>query len=166
MTGCVLVELILRETIDHLGRRGEVVKVANGYARNYLLPQKLALLVTPSNERQIEREREAADLRESEERKTAQSLADRVADVECVIARRVGDTDTLYGSVTSADIADALNEQQLSIDKRKIQLKEPLKELGEFMIPVKIHREVTANVKVRIIKEAIEGDSESAASSS
>ena len=166
MTGCVLVELILRETIDHLGRRGEVVKVANGYARNYLLPQKLALLVTPSNERQIEREREAADLRESEERKTAQSLADRVADVECVIARRVGDTDTLYGSVTSADIADALNEQQLSIDKRKIQLKEPLKELGEFMIPVKIHREVTANVKVRIITEAIEGDSESAASSS
>ncbi len=161
-----MVELILRETIDNLGRRGEVVKVANGYARNYLLPQKLALLVTPSNERQIEREREAAELRESEDRKAAQSLADRVAAVECVIARRVGDTDTLYGSVTSADIADSLNEQQLSIDKRKIQLSEPLKELGEFMIPLKVHREITANIKVRIIKEATEGDSESVTPSS
>ena len=161
-----MVELILRETIDNLGRRGEVIKVANGYARNYLLPQKLALLVTPSNERQIEREREAAELRESEDRKAAQSLADRVAAVECVIARRVGDTDTLYGSVTSADIADSLNEQQLSIDKRKIQLSEPLKQLGEFMIPLKVHREITANIKVRIIKEATEGDSESVTPSS
>ena len=161
-----MVELILRETIDNLGRRGEVVKVANGYARNYLLPQKLALLVTPSNERQIEREREAAELRETEERKAAQSLADRVAAVECVIGRRVGDKDTLYGSVTSADIADSLNEQQLSIDKRKIQLSEPLKELGEFLIPLKVHREITANIKVRIIKEATEGDSESVTPSS
>lgn len=161
-----MVELILRETIDNLGRRGEVVKVANGYARNYLLPQKLALLVTPSNERQIEREREAAELRETEERQAAQSLADRVAAVECVIGRRVGDKDTLYGSVTSADIADSLNEQQLSIDKRKIQLSEPLKELGEFLIPLKVHREITANIKVRIIKEATEGDSESVTPSS
>jgi len=161
-----VVELILRETIDNLGRRGEVVKVANGYARNYLLPQKLALLVTPSNERQIEREREAAELRETEERQAAQSLADRVAAVECVIGRRVGDKDTLYGSVTSADIADSLNEQQLSIDKRKIQLSEPLKELGEFLIPLKVHREITANIKVRIIKEATEGDSESVTPSS
>ncbi len=161
-----MVELILRETIDNLGRRGEVVKVANGYARNYLLPQKLALLVTPSNERQIEREREAAELREAEETKSAQSLADRVAAVECVIARRVGDTDTLYGSVTSADIADSLNAQQISIDKRKIQLSEPLKELGEFTIPLKVHREITANIKVRIIKEATEGDSESVTPSS
>ena len=153
-----MVELILRETIDHLGRRGDVVKVANGYARNYLLPRKLALLVTESNRRQVERERGVAEQRETEERQAAQSVADRLAAVECAIARRVGGTDTLYGSVTSGDIAEALAAQQLTIDKRKIQLDEPIKELGEFTIPVRIHRDVTASLRVRVVREKPEGE--------
>ncbi len=151
-------ELILRETIDHLGRRGDVVKVANGYARNYLLPRKLALLVTEANRRQVERERETADLRDAEEREVAQALADRVTAVECSIARRVGETDTMYGSVTSADIAEFLASQQLTIDKRKIQLAEPIKELGEFTVPIKIHRDVTASLRVRVVKAETEDD--------
>jgi len=153
-----VVELILRETIDHLGRRGDVVNVANGYARNYLLPRKLALPVTESNRRQVERERVVADQRETEERQAAQGVADRLAAVECTIARRVGETDTLYGSVTSGDIAECLAGQQLTVDKRKIQLDEPIKELGEFTVPVKIHRDVTATLRVRVVKENVEGD--------
>lgn len=153
-----MVELILRETIDHLGRRGDVVKVANGYARNYLLPRKLALPVTESNRRQVERERVVADQRETEERQAAQGVADRLAAVECTIARRVGETDTLYGSVTSGDIAECLAGQQLTVDKRKIQLDEPIKELGEFTVPVKIHRDVTATLRVRVVKENVEGN--------
>jgi len=154
-------ELILRETIEHLGRRGDVVRVANGYARNYLLPRKLALPVTESNRRQVERERAVADLRETEERQAAQSVADRLAAAECIIARRVGETDTLYGSVTSGDIAECLAGQQLTIDKRKIQLDEPIKELGEFTVPVKIHRDVTATLRVHVVKEHVEGDNTS-----
>ena len=155
-----MVELILRETIDHLGRRGEVVKVANGYARNYLLPRKLALPVTDSNRRQVEREREAADQREVQERQAAQGVADRLAAVSCVVARRVGETDTLYGSVTSADITESLEGQNISIDKRKIQLDEPIKELGEFTVQIKIHPDVTANLRVHVVKaQDTEGDS-------
>ena len=156
-----MVELILRETIDHLGRRGEVVKVANGYARNYLLPRKLALPVTDANRRQVEREREAAEQHEAEERQAAQSLADRLQAAECTIARRVGETHTLYGSVTAGDIAECLAGQQLEIDKRKIQLNEPIKELGEFAVPVKIHREVTATLRVHVVREKPEGESTS-----
>src|SRR5262245_12976293 len=101
-------EVILREHVDNLGRRGEVVKVANGYARNYLLPRKLAMLVTDGNKRQIERERAKFEAREAEERKVVDAVAERLAAVEIVIARKVGETDALYGSVTSADIAAAL----------------------------------------------------------
>lgn len=153
-----MVELILRETIDHLGRRGDVVKVANGYARNYLLPRKLALPVTESNRRQVEREREVAEQHETEERQAAQSMVDRLAAVECTIARRVGETDTLYGSVTTGDIAECLAGQQLEIDKRRIQLEEPIKALGEFTVSVKIHRDVTASLRVRVVKDVAEGD--------
>lgn len=148
-----MVELILRERIDHLGRRGDVVKVAAGYARNYLLPRKLALPVTETNRRQVERERAIADLREADERLAAQALADRVAAVECEVARRVGENDTLYGSVTNADIAECLNAQALEIDKRQIQLDEPIKQLGEFTVAVKVHRDVTTNVSVRVVRE-------------
>ena len=148
-----MVELILRERIDHLGRRGDVVKVAAGYARNYLLPRKLALPVTETNRRQVERERAIADLRDADERLAAQALADRVAAVECEIARRVGENDTLYGSVTNADIAEYLNAQALEIDKRQIQLDEPIKQLGEFTVAVKVHRDVTTNVSVRVVRE-------------
>ena len=146
-------EVILREHVDNLGRRGDVVKVAAGYARNYLLPRKLALPVTDSNKKQIERERKNAEVRELEEKTQAEAFAKRLAETDIAIGRRVGENDTLYGSVTSADIAHALTAKGFEIDKRKITLPEPLKALGEFTVPVKIHREVTAQVKVNVVKE-------------
>ena len=146
-------EVILRETVDNLGRRGEVVDVKNGYARNYLLPQKLALLVTDTNRRQVDRERGAAEAREAEERQVAAGLAERLQSVECVITRRVGRTSTLYGSVTSSDIAEFYESRQISVDKRKIQLKEPIKELGDFSVAIRLHPDVTAEVTVKVSKE-------------
>ena len=146
-------EIILREHIDNLGRRGDVVKVAAGYARNYLLPRKLALAVTDNNKRQIDREKKVADVREMEEKSAAESVAARVGQLEIEIARRVGDHDTLYGSVTSADIAQALKDKGFEIDKKKISLADPLKALGETTVPVKIHRDVTAQVRVRVVAE-------------
>jgi large subunit ribosomal protein L9 len=146
-------EVILREHVENLGQRGDVVKVANGYARNYLLPRKLALTVTDGNRKQIERERKVADMREAEERRGAEAIAARLAGVEIVIARRVGGTEALYGSVTSADIAESLAAQGFEIERRRIQLADPIKQLGEFQVPVRLHREVTANVKVVVAKE-------------
>src|SRR5687767_9307141 len=141
------IEVILKEHIEHLGRRGEIVKVANGYARNYLFPRKLALAVTEENKRQIERERAQAETREAEDMQVAQALASRLEAIELSIARRVGENETLYGSVTSADIAEALGARELGVDRRKIQLAEPLKTLGDHVVPIKLHRDVTANVK-------------------
>ena len=145
----------LREHVDNLGRRGDVVKVAEGYARNYLLPRKLALPVTEGNKRQIERERKLAETRDMEEKSAAESIAARVTQLEIEIPRRVGENETLYGSVTSADIAQALKDKGYDIDKRKIVLPEPLKALGENTIPVKIHREVTAQIKVKVVAQTI-----------
>ena len=146
-------EVILREHVDNLGRRGDVVKVAEGYARNYLLPRKLALAVTEANKRQIERERKIADAREAEEKSQAETFAQRLSQIEIEIGRRVGENDTLYGSVTSADIAHALQGKGFEVEKRKIQLHEPLKALGETTVPVRIHRDVTAQVRVKVIAE-------------
>jgi large subunit ribosomal protein L9 len=146
-------EVILREHVDNLGRRGDVVKVAAGYARNYLLPRKLALTVNEGNRRQIEREKKLADQRETEERQTAEAVANRIAQVEIVIARRVGETEALYGSVTSADIAEGLKAKGLDVDRRKIQLDDPIKAIGEFSVPIKLHRDVVAQAKVVVVKE-------------
>jgi large subunit ribosomal protein L9 len=147
-------EVILREHVDNLGRRGDVVKVSEGYARNYLLPRKLALPVSQGNRRQIETEKKVADAREAAEKVGAEELAARLAETETVLARKVGEQDVLYGSVTSADIAHALQAQhQIEVDRRKVQLNEPIKQLGEFVVPVKIHREVTASIKVRVVAE-------------
>jgi len=146
-------EVILREHVDNLGRRGEVVKVADGYARNYLLPRKLALLVTEGNKKQIEREKVKFDAKEAEEQKVAQAMAERIANVDVEIARKVGETDALYGSVTSSDIAEALAKKGFELDRRKLVLQEPIKRLGEFSIPVKLHREVTAQIKLRVVAE-------------
>jgi large subunit ribosomal protein L9 len=146
-------EVILREHVDNLGRRGDVVKVAPGYARNFLLPRKLALAVTEGNKKIIERERKVADARETEERQAAEALASRLAQAEISITRRVGDTEQLYGSVTSADIAEALAAKGLEIDKRKIHLDEPIKAIGEFTVPVRLHRDVTAQLKVLVAKQ-------------
>jgi len=144
-------EIILREHIENLGRRGEVVKVAAGYARNYLLPRKLALLVNDQNRRQIERERKVADVRELQERQDAEAVATKLAAVELVIARRVGEHNALYGSVTSADIAEALDSQGFHVEKRKIVLVDPIKQVGEFEVAVKIHHDVQGHVKVKVV---------------
>jgi large subunit ribosomal protein L9 len=144
-------EVILREHVENLGNRGDVVKVANGYARNFLLPRKLALPVNEQNRKQIERERKVAEARELAERQDAEGVALKLAAVEIVLARRVGEHDALYGSVTSADIAEALAEKQFDIEKRKIVLADPLKQVGEFEVAIKIHRDVPAHVKVKIV---------------
>jgi large subunit ribosomal protein L9 len=146
-------EVILREHVDNLGRRGDVVKVAAGYARNYLLPQRLALPVTEASRRQIEREREKAEARDAEERAGAEAMAARMAELDISIARRVGENQTMYGSVTSADIAQALASKGFEIEKRKIQLPDAIKAIGEHAVPVKIHRDVTAEVKVKVVAE-------------
>jgi len=146
-------EVILREHVEHLGERGEVVRVANGYARNYLLPRKLALVVTEANKRQIDRERAKFDAREAEDRKVAEAVAARLSNADITIARKVGETDALYGSVTSSDIAEALDAKGFAVDRRKLQLADPIKQLGEFEVPIKLHREVTAIVKVKVVAE-------------
>ena len=145
------IEVILKDHVEHLGRRGEVVKVAPGYARNYLLPRKLALAVTEENKRQIARERVKAEAKDAEELQSAQALATRIEAVELAIARRVGEHETLYGSVTSSDLAEALAQRQLEIDRRKIHLPDPLKSLGDHQVPVRLHRDVTAQLKVKIV---------------
>ena len=146
-------EVILRQHVDNLGRRGEVVKVADGYARNYLLPRKLALLATEGNKKQIERERARMDAIEAEEQKVAGALAERMGAVELEISRKVGETEALYGSVTTADIAEALHAKGFDVDRRKVQLHEPIKKLGEFNVPIKLHREVIVTMKVKVVAE-------------
>ena len=147
-----MIELILREHVEHLGRRGDVVKVADGYARNYLLPRNLALPVTEGNRRRIEHERKVLEQRELAEKSAADATAARLNELVCEVKRRVGAEDVLYGSVTTADIAACLAEKGFEIEKRKIHLDEPLKQLGEFSVPIKLHREVTAQVKVVVAK--------------
>ena len=146
-------EVIMREHVDNLGRRGEVVKVADGYARNYLLPRKLALLATDGNKRQIERERAKFDASEAEEKKVADALAARLANVEVEIARKVGETQALYGSVTSADIVEALTAKGFDIDRRKLHLPEPIKKIGQYDVPLRLHRDVTVSIKVKVVAE-------------
>ena len=146
-------EVILREHVDNVGRRGEVVKVADGFARNYLLPRKLALLATEGNKKQIERERAKFEVREAEERKVAEAIRDRIANVEITITRKVGETEALYGSVTSADIAAALAAKGFEVDRRKVQLGDPIKKLGDFEIPIRLEREVVATVKLKVSAE-------------
>jgi len=146
-------QIILQQDIEKLGTRGQVVEVAEGYARNFLLPRKLALLVTEGNRKQIERERSKFEARELEEQKVAEAVASRMVNLEIVIARKVGETDALYGSVTSADIAEALAARGFPIERRKLQLPEPIKKIGDVDVPVKLHRDVTATVKVKVVAE-------------
>ena len=145
------IEVILKDHVEHLGRRGEIVKVADGYARNFLFPRKLALAVTEENKRQIERERTKAEARDTEEQHEAEALKAKLEAVEITIARRVGEHDTLYGSVTSSDIGEALAARDLVVDRRRIQLAEPLKTLGTHPVVVKLHREVSAQVAVKVV---------------
>ena len=149
-------EIILREHVDNLGKRGEIVKVADGYARNYLLPRKLALLATEGNRKHVERERKIFEARESQEKGQAEALATRLAALEITITRRVGETDQLFGSVTASDITDVLKAKGFDVDRRKLILPEPIKTLGEHEVPLKLHREVTTPLKVRVVKEGAE----------
>ena len=149
-------EVILREHVDNLGRRGEIVKVAAGYARNYLLPRKLALLATEGNKKQIERERAKFEAKETEEKNVAEAVAARMGALEVSITRKVGETEALYGSVTSSDIADALLAKGFEVDRRKLQLQEPIKRLGEYDVPLKLHRDVTTQIKVKVIGEQVD----------
>ena len=146
-------EVILRDHVENVGKRGEVVKVADGYARNFLLPRKLALVATPGNLKQVERERVKLDAKELEEKTAAEAVASRMSGIEVVISRKVGETEALYGSVTSSDIAESLAKKGFEIDRRKIGLREPIKKLGEQTVPVKLHREVTVQVPVKVVAE-------------
>ena len=146
-------EVILREHVDNLGKRGEIVKVADGYARNFLLPRKLALPATEGNKKHVERERAKVEAKEAEDKAQAEAIAARLSALEIAFQRRVGETEQLYGSVTSADIADLLSSKGFEIDRRKLILPEPLKTLGDHTVNLKLHREVTVPLKVNIAKE-------------
>jgi len=146
-------EVILKEDIDKLGHRGDVVKVAEGYGRNFLLPRKLAIEATKANKTVVEQMKASAVRKSATEKAGAEELAKQFDQVAVEFTRKVGEKDHLFGSVTSADIADALAAKGFNVDRRKIQLVEPLKSLGEYTIPIKLHREVTAHFKVTVNKE-------------
>ena len=143
-------EVILKEDINKLGNRGDVVKVADGYGRNYLLPGKLAIEATPNNKAVIEQMKGSSIRKLAKEKIESEELSRQLEAVELVFERKVGENDHLFGSVTSGDIAHQLEEKGYTIDRRKISLEEPLKTLGEFHVPIKLHREVTTHLKVTV----------------
>jgi len=147
-------EVILKEDVAKLGSRGDVVKVAEGYGRNYLLPRKLAIVADEGNKAVIVQMKSAAVRRSAKEKTQAEELAKQFENVSVSFTRKSGENDQLFGSVTSGDIAEGLEKKGLNIDRRKIQLHEALKTVGEFTIPVKLHKDVTAHLKVVIEKEA------------
>jgi large subunit ribosomal protein L9 len=147
-------EVILKEDVPKLGARGDVVKVAEGYGRNYLLPRKLAIEASTGNKAVIEQMKAASVRRSAKEKAQAEDLAKLFEGVSVSFQRRSGEHDQLFGSVTSGDVADALAKKGFNVDRRKIQLHEPLKTLGEFTVPIKLHRDVTTHLKVVIEKEA------------
>ena len=146
-------EVILRETIDNLGRAGQVVKVADGYARNYLLPRKLAYSVTPGNLKVIEFERQALLKKEAKQKGDAEKLQQMLDKVEITIRRKVGEQNALYGSVTNSDVADELAKKGYEIEKRKIHMDDHIKAIGEFSIPIRLFKDVTAHVKLKVEPE-------------
>jgi large subunit ribosomal protein L9 len=149
-------EVILKEDVTALGSRGDVVKVAEGYGRNFLLPRKLAIEASAGNKKVIEQMKAASVRRSAKEKTQAEELSKLFGGLSVSFQRKSGENDQLFGSVTSGDIADALSKKSFNIDRRKIQLHEPLKTLGEFTVPVKLHKEVTAHLKVVIEKDAAE----------
>lgn len=147
-------QIILQEDVDKLGNRGEVIEVAEGYARNFLLPRKLALPATPGNMKRLDRMRTTFAKREATERGDAKKLAELLNGVTLSIARKAGESDHLFGSVTTADISEALAAQSFIVDRKKIQLADSIKTLGEYQVPIKLHRDVVANVKLNIVRES------------
>ncbi len=146
-------EVILRENVDKLGARGQVVKVSDGYARNFLLPRRLAVAATAANKKIVEQERQAHLRREAKEKAAAQDLANLMNGVAVTIAQKAGELDQLFGSVTAKDIADALEQQHYQVERRQIHLDEPIKQLGEYRVPIRLHHEVTAEIVVNVIRE-------------
>src|SRR5688572_25347912 len=145
--------ILLREDVDDLGTRGEIVRVRAGYARNYLLPRKLAVEATASNVKHIERERAALLKKEADERATAEGQAAKLASLVLSFERKAGEQGALYGSVTSMDIAEALKERGYEFDRHRIHLREPLKRLGDFSVPLRLHREVTVELQIKVAAE-------------
>jgi large subunit ribosomal protein L9 len=146
-------QIILQEDVEKLGNRGEVVTVAEGYARNFLLPRKIALEATAGNMKRLEKMRAAFAKKEAVEKGDAQKLTEMLAGVSLEVTRKSGENDQLFGSVTSADISEALAAKGFTIDKKKIALAEPIKTIGEFDIPIKLHREISATVKLAVKKD-------------
>jgi large subunit ribosomal protein L9 len=146
-------DVILREDIDNLGNRGEVVKVAPGYARNFLLPKRLAVEATDSNRKIVEQERQAHLRKEAKLQGEAKDLGKLMEGISVTIKQKAGENDQLFGSVTSKDVADALAAKNFTIDRRKVQLDEPIKQLGEFKVPLRLHKEVTAEITVNVVRE-------------
>jgi large subunit ribosomal protein L9 len=149
----VSVELMLREDVEKLGRRGDVIKVAEGYGRNYLLPRGLAVPITEANKALIARERKKHEAQVSKEKAESEVLAERIGSLRFIAPRKVGEHDMLYGSVTSGDVAEFLKGKGIEIDKRKVLLEEPVKKLGEHDVRIKLHPEVTATLKLLVSKE-------------
>ena len=146
-------KVLLREDVDDLGARGEIVRVKAGYARNYLLPRNLAVEASAGNVKGIESERAALLKKEAKERSTAEGQAQQIGALQLEFRRKAGEQGALYGSVTSMDVAEALHERGYEIDRHRIHLREPLKRVGEYTVPVRLHREVTIDLKVRVAPE-------------
>jgi large subunit ribosomal protein L9 len=146
-------EVILREDVDKLGNRGELVKVAAGYARNFLLPRRLAVAASEANRKIVEQERQAHLRKEAKLMSESEDLAKLLTGISVTISQKAGENDQLFGSVTSKDIADALAAKNFTIDRKKIHLDEPIKQLGEFKVPLRLHREVTVEITVNVTKE-------------
>ena len=146
-------KVILREDVENLGKIGDVIEVAGGYGRNYLLPRGLAVKASTKNLKEQEHQKKLIRARMDRQRKDAQELAGRLDSVSCTIARKTGEEEKLYGSVTSRDIEEALKEEGVSIDRKRILLDEPIKKLGVYTVPVKLHADVTGNIKVWVVKE-------------
>ena len=146
-------EVILREDIDKLGARGQVVKVAPGYARNFLLPKRLAVPATDANRKIVEQERQAHLRKEVKLKGEAEDLSKLLTGVSVTITQKAGENDQLFGSVTAKDVADALAAKNFTVDRRKVHLDEPIKQLGEYKVPVRLHKDVTAEITVQVVKE-------------
>jgi large subunit ribosomal protein L9 len=146
-------EVILREDIERIGSRGQVVRVADGYARNFLLPKRLAVAATDANRKIVEQERQSHLRREAKQKGEAEDLSKLLTGVTVTIAQKAGENDQLFGSVTSKDVVDALAQKNFTIDRRKVLMDDPIKQLGEFKIPVRLHKDVTAEVTLLVVKE-------------
>jgi large subunit ribosomal protein L9 len=146
-------KIILKETVENLGVRGSVVSVKDGYARNYLLPKGLAMRFTPGAQKVLEQERRMYDLRQLKAKEEAQAFAEKITAVELTVAKRAGDQEVLYGSVTPTDIAEMLAAKGIAVEKRKIVLREPIKKLGDYEIQIRLHHEVSPSVRLHVIKE-------------